>query len=405
MTNLHEPDARSGNVERDASLDADLTMLYRLPVPDLRLNLSEPAPGSLPAATGAAPTGRRFLLRHWRPLVTFAGAAAVLAVFVAGPSLWGNDTTHVSAEEILQRTNAAAAGNVPVAGTQRYHLVATAEFTAMICSGRIDENGTSSGTASSDGANAKIEATGGDSVKCEASGKQTNNTEIWFADGEHFHNSQTFDGLPDGTPSTFGSAVNGDDAWLYLSDGNGLRVVHGSSDALGMTWGLGQPDSKSLADVLGQYSKDRCQSARQTGEATVLGRTAYVIEVSQTPESCGLGDGGTIVKRLPDGGDAGTMTVWVDRGTFLPLKTENRDGDGTLIYRYYVTEIQVGADIPASAFEYQPPAGTTVTEVTTAVGAKQALAGEKDGASNSSGSFGDPETGTSKVEPATPVAQ
>jgi hypothetical protein len=237
MTNLYEPDAHAGNIERDASLDADLTVLYRVPVPDLRLNLSEPAPGSLPAATGAAPTGRRFLSRHWRPLVTFAGAAAVLAVFVAGPSLWGNDTTHVSAEEILQRTNAAAAGNVPVAGAQHYHLVATTEFGGMICSGRVDENGASPGTASSDGANAKIEAAGGDSVKCEASGTQTNNTEIWFADSEHFRNSQTFGGLPGDAPSTFGQAVNGDDAWLYLSYGNGLRVVHGSSAALGMMWG------------------------------------------------------------------------------------------------------------------------------------------------------------------------
>jgi hypothetical protein len=397
MTNPYEPDSRAGNVEPDALLERDLTTVYSVPVPDLRLDLCAAVPAGIVSSRG----GRPFLLRHWRPMITLAGAAAAIAVVIGGPLIRGGDTTHVSAEEILQRTNAAAEGNAPVAGAPRYHLVAKTAFTGMMCSGSsVAEDGASSGSASTDGTAGNVDATNGRCEKFEATGDESTRTEIWFADSGHFSNSQTFHGVPGGMPSTFGQAVNGDDAWLYVSDDNGLRVVHGSSDALGMVSGLGPPNGKSLADVLGQYGKDGCQAAREVGGATVAGRSAYVIEVRQTPDSCGLGDGGTMVKHLRDGADLGTMTVWVDRETFLPLKAENRSGDGTLIYGYDVTEIQVGGDIPAAAFAYTPPAGAQVTDVTTAVDAKRALDNALSG-----GSSGVPESGTSMTVPATPIAQ
>ncbi len=406
MTKLPDPDARGRDARVDTSLVTDLTALYRARVPDLRLDLN----------ARAAPAGRRLVARRWRPMLTVAGAAAVVAAFVVAPSLWGGDTRGVSAEEILQRTNAAAEGGAPLAGALPYHLVATTEFTGMICTAEAGTGATSSGATTPDAAHPNADSPDVRAAKCEANSKQSNTTEIWFADRDHFRNAQTFAGAKGEPASTFGQAANGPEAWIYMSDDTGIRVAHGSSEALGMMWGPGTPDSKSLADVLSQYSNDSCQSARQVGDATVLGRAAYVIEVRQTPELCDFGDGDIKrqidtgdgspgEKRLSKGSDQSTMKVWVDQETFLPLKTENRDANGTLAYGYYVTELEVGADIPASAFEYHPPAGATVTEVTSAVEAKQALSGEprtdSDGGSDDSP---EPERHPSKEQSA-PKAQ
>jgi outer membrane lipoprotein-sorting protein len=79
----------------------------------------------------------------------------------------------------------------------------------------------------------------------------------------------------------------------------------------------------------------------------------------------------------PDGG-AGSVTnmqVWVDKHTFLPLKTEVRDGTGAVLDRSEVTSVQYGVAIPDSTFQYSPPAGAQISTFTGGSGAdvKRAL--------------------------------
>jgi hypothetical protein len=63
---------------------------------------------------------------------------------------------------------------------------------------------------------------------------------------------------------------------------------------------------------------------------------------------------------------------WVDAETFVTLKTESY-ADGELVFRYEVTELETGVDIPDSVFEYDPPAGVQVVEAATPQEMKGAL--------------------------------
>lgn len=399
MTNPREPHDPHAFESEAAPLVADLTVLYRVSVPDLRLDLREPASAPLPAATGAASGGRRFVLRHWRPLATVAATAAALVLFAANPAGWGG-TKGVSAQSILDKTNAVAATNAPAGRAQRYHFVATTEMQSLVCTVSVAEGNPASGIVPSDGTNAHVDKRdaqiAGDDATCTGVGELTSTTtETWFADAAHFRSTETFATSPVGTLSTFGHAVDGDNAWSFMSDAQGSRAVHGSVANLGMTSDLGYPNGTSLAEVLGQYNMHGCQSAAETGLATVAGRSAYVIEVIETPASCDLGHGAPDGEAAPpktlSSGNLGVrLTLWVDRETYLPLRTETRGSDGGLIFGYAVTEIQVGGDMPALAFSYQPPAGTVVTEATSPADAKDSLF---DGISFSGGNDVQPLTG------------
>jgi outer membrane lipoprotein-sorting protein len=122
--------------------------------------------------------------------------------------------------------------------------------------------------------------------------------------------------------------------------------------------------------VLGQYVGG-CQTAQQVGEETVANRTAYKIRVtpdaSACPEMAGVPAKDVIAK-------LGVLTVWVDKETFLPLRTEQATPDGGVSI-YTVTQIEVGGDIGESTFAYEAPEGVAVQEVANLTEAKNVLSG------------------------------
>jgi len=311
-----------------ARLASDLDSLYAADVPDLPFEY-RPQPAHLPSFA------RRIFRRPCRPALAVAAAAAVLAAVLIAPGL-GRDGTAVSAEEILERTNSVAATNAPLGAAPAYHLVAAQSSSIATTPGE-------------------------DSI--------TTTTETWYADADHFRTEYRSGGRIE-----LGQALAGDDAWLYTSGGSGLRVAHGPSSALGQTTAVGSTAGvRSLADVLNQYG-DVCRSARLQGEETLLDRPVHVIVVAPSPDSCPPDDP-KVEKARALGEYMGTMTVWVDKETFLPLKTEQHDGQSDVVYRYTVVEIQVGLSIPAATFTYEPPDGVVVQEVATLTEAKDVISG------------------------------
>jgi negative regulator of sigma E activity len=120
--------------------------------------------------------------------------------------------------------------------------------------------------------------------------------------------------------------------------------------------------------VLSQYSEG-CQIAHTGGEDVVAGRPAYKIVVSTDVDACRE----LYAPKEPE--KLGPLTVWVDKESFLPLKTEQLDATGAPMYVYEVTQIEVGDDIPDSAFAFQAPPGTTVQDVADMTEAKFVLSG------------------------------
>jgi hypothetical protein len=240
-----------------------------------------------------------------------------------------------------------------------------------------------------------------------------NVTETWYQDAEH-QRTETRD--EDGA-LLFGQVQNGDDLWFYSSvagpqvtverspepgvvEPGEVRAVHSSFAGLGIAaFGPGDLGVNSLAGLLEMYSGS-CASAQSIGEETVAGRSAYVIEVTQTPETCDLKpvitqDGNLTTIKVEGGPGAGafgavtgatvgsanvkdgepgegmpevefqiletTTRMWVDEETFITLKTETQSEGGPL-FRYEVTGFELDPDFDASVFDYEAPAGVEVIE-------------------------------------------
>jgi len=106
----------------------------------------------------------------------------------------------------------------------------------------------------------------------------------------------------------------------------------------------------SLEDVVRLVTAVRAD-AKLTGEATIAGRRAYVVEVT-VPPCTGLPADLT-----------GPQTLWFDRETLMVLKQEQRSADdGRVTLRSETTSVTYDVSLTDDLFA--PPAGMPIREVT-----------------------------------------
>jgi hypothetical protein len=315
---------------------------------------------------------------RWRPAALTAAALAGLAIFAGGLSPFGGGPEDVSAETILQKTAGVANSNALVSGATSYHLVSRNQ---SFWSG------------------------------AERSTVDTEN-EVWYLDSEHQRSESRELGKSN---VLHGTSQSDNDLWMYATVDGKTRAVHGLVDVLGFRpGGVNEFGADNLSELLALYSGGGCSSATLVDEAEVAGRETYVIEVKPTWETCPFKVSGEDPTAISTGGPTKTSGVkveavivnnaemkpvnataagepgsnkaslvvagkgnmstkmWVDTETFITLKTEAYSGSG-LVFRYEVTEFETGIDIPASVFEYDPPAGVSVIEASTPMEMKMAL--------------------------------
>jgi outer membrane lipoprotein-sorting protein len=275
-----------------------------------------------PTQTVQAPAapGRR------RALLGGIASAAVLVLAPAGLITWWSQPAAVNAETILDRAQATA---INPAAITTYHLKMT-------------------------------QLRGGTMVDAE----------VWYG-GSTKQRSIYRRAVESGgaVVPVSESIFNGEHAWIILIENGRTRAVH----TIGTDWNKpgGDPTRpNSLTDVLARYTSEKsCLNARQDGEAIIAGRPAYQIVATPKPEGCG-----TSPKGGPDDEKAraddqkrsmiGELRVWVDKQSFLLLKSETRNSSGGLIERGEVTTIEYNVSIPDSTFTYTPPPGVQVREFT-----------------------------------------
>jgi outer membrane lipoprotein-sorting protein len=279
--------------------------------PVIRAQVDRPslAPPMRPTSAPTMP-GRR------RTLLAGIGSAAMLVLAPAGLVTWWSQPTAVSAETILDRAQATASNRAEI---KTYHLK-------------------------------MIGSRGGTTVDIE----------VWYGGStkQRSVNRPTGSGAA-AVPSTE-TVFNGEHAWIILTENGRTRAVH----TVGTDWNKpgGDPAKPgSLTDVLASYTSEKsCLDARLDGETTVAGRPAYQIITAPKREGC---DG-------PSRAEAddqklamlGEMRIWVDKESFLLLKSETRDRSGAVLKRGEVTSIEFNVSIPDSVFTYTPPPGVQVRE-------------------------------------------
>jgi outer membrane lipoprotein-sorting protein len=115
-------------------------------------------------------------------------------------------------------------------------------------------------------------------------------------------------------------------------------------------------------------------------DASVAGQSTYVLDVAKNPAACSTNAGEVRVTGQLQGNRlenaTPTVRVWVDKQSFLPLKTEVRDTSGTVLERSEVTHVEYNVTIPDAIFSYVPPAGVSVSTFNGGSGAdvKRAMA-------------------------------
>jgi outer membrane lipoprotein-sorting protein len=311
-------------------------------------------------ATRAAPRAAGMFGRHRRLWLGVAAAVVLALVVGAASPLWSHPN-RADAQTILSQAQASADGPVAV---HTYHLLMTEQ--------------------------------------AGAKGNATITTEIWYAGSQRQRHDVQITGAAGALLASTQDVFNGAEVWLASTDAGQTQVVH----TVGTSWNAMDDDparQRSLTDVLARYGNDKtCMDPQLQGEATVAGQTAYVIVL--TPKSgSGAADcvsdarpgsvpvaskarqaeeaaakaskqagqkpdlEGTVLADRPP--EPARITVWVDKLSLLPLRTEVRDASGNLLDRSEVTSVEYNVAIPATVFVYTVPAGAGVTNFTGGTGA------------------------------------
>jgi hypothetical protein len=274
---------------------------------DLFRYYAVPVPELAFAVPQPAPSQAHVRRRWTRALVAAGAAAMVVAAVVVMPAVWGGGTHDVSAQEIYNRATDAVTNTNIAAGSPSYHLVA-------------------SSSAGQGGA------------------QVATRQETWFTDAAHVRNESS------GTDGVSKVVVNGD---------GGLRAVTIDADGRVADADSGDASFPRSAGSLGEFLAARdetCQAASADGEGTVAGRTAYVITVS--------GPGCHDAKLAAAGPMTGSLKMWVDKQTFIPLRAESYDANGVVAYHYEVARLDVGVSIPPKMYTGVTPVGVAATDGT-----------------------------------------
>jgi outer membrane lipoprotein-sorting protein len=290
--------------------------------------------------------------RSHRRLLAGLAAAIVLALVAGVASQLWNPAQPASAQAILDQAQASASGPAVV---RTYHLLM--------------------------------------SRLVPAKGNAAITTEIWYGGKDRQRSLQQVKDPSGAIVSGQETVFNGTDAWISTTQGGSTQIIH----TQGTKWTEPAEDpaqQHSLTDLLTQYSAKSCMVAQLQGEATVAGRATYVIRATPKPDGCTskvpsgskvgpdqdaiaaakakAAAGGQLTAadkaklraagagKVGGPGYIGEMLVWVDKVSYLPLKTEVRDQSGAMIDGSEVTSVEYNVAFPDSTFTYAPPAGAKV---------------------------------------------
>lgn len=299
---------------------------------------SHPFLGDVSRQTGPDPRRHQ---SHARPLISswrwrlFSGLAAALALIILATcaAWWTQRPQSVGAQAILQEASALSPTNLSSAHVQSFHVKRESSDSITLPNGQRD-------TA-------------------------TYSAEWWVSLPNHWRTElRTHTTL--GSDVATGAGSDGDTEWSYQTQGGttatriGALLVGTTVPLPSVTLPAGNVQPGTQID----YGK--CYHAKLTGEATILGRSVYVLDLG--PNLCAqalpLNPNGTAIPASRGSAVQGGRTlVWIDKQTFFALKQESYSADGTRESRDEVTELAYNAAIPDHTFTFSPQHGDSVVDL------------------------------------------
>ena len=209
-------------------------------------------------------------------------------------------------------------------------------------------------------------------------------SEVWFGGPDRQRTVQQVSGSNGAVESRQDVVFNGAETWIADTENGVTRAVH----TIGTTWTRpadSPPSQTNLSQLIQSLGDKACMAVRlEQNGATVAGQDTYV--VSATPRRQGCGPSASAAAAAPSPGPTGLhvngqpagsrleeqpaqLTIWVDKRSFLTLKTEVRDAQGVVTDRSEVSRVDYNLSIPEATFAYTPPAGVSVSTFTGGDGA------------------------------------
>lgn len=160
------------------------------------------------------------------------------------------------------------------------------------------------------------------------------------------------------------SVADGTDLWVYDPLANTVTVQpNDPSSYFGAVFPFGG-GAMDLRQVLEEVAA--CHTPEITGEATVGGRAAFVLDLGAS--SCVRASGALAPLQ-------GRRVVWIDKQNYMPLRVEQYSGvDGELLSTTETTEIAFGTGTQVGQFAFTPPAGASVQDLRGAAASSGTLA-------------------------------
>jgi hypothetical protein len=210
-------------------------------------------------------------------------------------------------------------------------------------------------------------------------------SEVWFSGVDLQRTVQQVTGSNGAVISRQNVVFNGPEAWIEDTENGVTRVIH----TTGTTWTrpADSPSAKgNLSELIQSLGDKSCMavSLLQNG-ATIAGQDTYVIRATPTRVGCGRSRSGAALESSPaaaepspvaadqrglhvNGQPAGSrieeqpaqLTIWVDKRSFLTLKTEVRDPHDVVTDRSEVSRVEYNISTPQATFAYTPPPGIAV---------------------------------------------
>ncbi|HEY0739798.1 MAG TPA: hypothetical protein VGD69_33050, partial [Herpetosiphonaceae bacterium] len=162
--------------------------------------------------------------------------------------------------------------------------------------------------------------------------------EEWALRGGYQRQERIFYDTQGAMVATQGTVKTPSQIWEYETRDGQTQVVEISADNPAADSKELRNPNVSLEDLLDGYSR-KCQTAVYQGEATVIGRAAYQIELVPNQQQCSIaakpGEAAERVFALQQG----RRLLWLDQQTLVLLKWEQYDQDATLQASYEVTSV------------------------------------------------------------------
>jgi MucB/RseB N-terminal domain len=260
-----------------------------------------------------------------RPMAGAIALALVVALVVAGTSLFVAPPRTVSAEEILANAEKMSKNGV-AAGLSSGHIVT------------VFRNRTQDPGKDRSATNEVIEG----------------RSETWYeAPDKLFHKS--ISRMPDGSELQGINLEVGDTMYATLPGHEEIRIMERRE---GATRTFSPVNAEQLlSPPRGMGPVEKPYTVTLLGNEQVAGRAAYLLEWNVTPEALEAeAAGGFWLVRHK-------YRMWIDQQFYLVLKLEAWDKDGVLIDESSVESLELDRPVDSALFVFKPPAGYVVADM------------------------------------------